>query len=115
MLADTIAVSRLQILIDVLQPFALADRIEDQHDISQPREPLSKTLIGSNRLTVGRMPATSHHTRQWQLAVGWHIQIRRDRKTRSAFENHFLNSIGIALHDTRHARIERSPLRLWPK
>src|SRR4029453_4341087 len=68
--ADTVAVARLQISTDVLQSFALADRVEDQNDVALPGQPLDKTLVRLDRLAIRRMPTASHDAWQRQLAIG---------------------------------------------
>src|SRR3954471_23845718 len=103
MLAHAAAMSRLQIRPDVLQSLPLANRIENQHYVTEPRQCLSKTLIRLNCLASRRVPAASYHARQRQLAVRRNIEIGGDRKIRPALEDDLLDFIRVALDDARHA------------
>jgi hypothetical protein len=51
-LCDADAPARFQLLIHILQAFALADRIEDQHHVALPRQALREGLIRLARLAV---------------------------------------------------------------
>ena len=105
----------LQVFIDVLQPLALADRIEDQHHVALPGQPLGEALIRLDRLAGRRMAAAADDARQREFARGRfvrHVEIRRDGKAGAAFEDDLFDAIRIALDRAGDSGVQRRPLRL---
>ena len=106
---------RLPVRIHVLHALALADRVEDQHDVAETREPLAERLIRVDRLAVRRMPARAHHARQREPPSLGDIEIRRHQESRAALEEHVLDLVGIPLGRLRDARVERRLLGERPE
>ena len=106
-LAGSRPVQRLQVGIQVLHPLALADRIENQHHITQTRQSLAEGLIRLNGLAVIRVSAGCHHTRKREVPPLRDVKIGGHQKPWPAFEQDVLYLVGVALHDFGHAGIER--------
>ena len=106
---------RLPVRVHVLHPLALADRVEDQDDVAQPRQALAEGLIRLDRLAVRRMPARADHARQREASSLRDVEIRRHQEPRPALEEDVLDLVGIALDDFRHARVERRLLGERPE
>src|SRR5688572_32979690 len=113
-LANARAVPRLERRVDVLQPLTLPNRIEDEHDVALPGEPLAKRLVAADRFAREGVTALAHHARQRKRAAFRHIEIRRHQKTGTALEDHVLDVIGVALDPAGDAGVERSFFRPRP-
>src|SRR5262245_23738114 len=59
------------------------------------------------------MPARANHTREWEFAALWDVEIGRYQEIRPAFKNNLLDPISIAFDDSRDARVERRLFRPW--
>ncbi len=102
---------RLPVRVHVLHPLALADGIEDQHDVAEPRQSLAEGLIGLDRLAVRRVPARRDDSRERESSSLGNVEIRRDEEPRTAFEEDVLDLVGVPFDDLGHSWIERSLLR----
>src|SRR6185437_1470602 len=69
MFTNAHADARLQLLVRVLQAFALAERIVNQHDISLPRQALREGLVNLLALSVGGVSATADDGGHFRLAA----------------------------------------------
>src|SRR6476661_3265242 len=103
MLANAVAMAGFEILIQVLQAFALTNRIENEHDIAQAGEALGETLIAIDGFARCRVAATADYARQGQLAVRGNIQVGRDWKIRPALEDDFFDLVRVTFDDAGDA------------
>ena len=106
---------RLPVRIHVLHALALADRVEDQHDIAETREPLAERLIRVVALPLAEWPHEPTTPGQREPPSLGNVEVRRHQESRAALENHVLDLVGIALDDFRDARVERRLLGERPE
>jgi phosphoglycolate phosphatase-like HAD superfamily hydrolase len=97
--------------VHVLHPFALADRIEDQHHVAEARQSLAERLIGLDRLAVVRMAAGADDAREREGPAFGNVEIRRHQESWTALEDHVLDRVRVALDDLHDAGIQRRLLR----
>ena len=113
MLADADAVPRLQVLIDILQPLALADRIEDQHRHSRGGPAPARSF--DRRRSPCRSPSGRSYPRRPAAAACGSLGMYRFAVTGKfgrLSKMTFSMLIGVALDDAGDAGVERRPLRL---
>src|SRR5689334_7555462 len=113
MFADPAAMTRFQIVVQILQSFDLADRVENEHYVAEVGQTLGEALITIDGFASCRVAAAPDDARQRHFAIRGNVEIGRNWKIRSAFEDNLFDLVCIALDDAGDTCIERRPLRLW--
>lgn len=94
-----------------MQPLALADGVEDEHDVAHAGETLAERLVRGFGLAVVRVTAGANHTRPQPLRPLRQVQVRGDEEPGPALEDHFLDGVSVAFEFAGHLRVERRLLR----
>ena len=111
MLGGADPVQRLEIWASDLKAFSLAWRIENQRDVALPDEAFRVGPIRAAGLPRRGMAAGPEHAREWSRAIRRQIEVRGDRKARTAVEDDVLDLIAVALVNRGDPGIERRSFR----
>src|SRR5579862_8109172 len=64
--------------IEILQPLALSNGIENKTDIAEPRQSLREGLVRFTCLARRDMPASPHHSGKWKWSFLRYVKVRRN-------------------------------------
>ena len=115
MLAYAYADFRFQIIVGILDAFALADGVVNQDDVALPGESLGEGLVQIYHFSGGRVAARPDNAGQWERPALGDVQVSGDKKTGPALENNVLYLVRVPLDYTCNARLERRLFRPGPE
>src|SRR5262249_19534750 len=81
----------------------------NEHDVAAPRQVNPQTLVLVERLAHAPVADWSEYRGVGRRSLAGNVYVRRDVIAGTAFEDHLLDLVAVALQDTCGLRVQRSP------